>query len=92
VLDSLDLAQRTGHLEVQVEEVLLRRGCVVCGRSLRESRLREKFGVLIVALRRANSEVVFNPPDDMAPAENDTLVVMGRRAELDRLERSIVVP
>jgi len=92
VLDSLDLAQRTGHLEVQVEEVFLRHGCAVCGRPLRESRLREKFGVLIVALRRANSQVVFNPPDDMAPAENDTLVVMGRRAELDRLERSIMVP
>lgn len=92
VLDSLDLAQRTGHLEVQVEEVFLHRGCAVCGRPLSESRLRERFGVLIVALRRANSQVVFNPADDLAPAENDTLVVMGRRADLDRLERSIMAP
>lgn len=90
VLDSLDLAQRTGHLEVQVEELLLRKGCVVCGRPLSEARLRERFGVLIVALRRANREVVFNPSDDTAPSENDTLVVMGRRPELDRLERSIM--
>ncbi len=89
VLDSLDLAQRTGHLEVQVEEMLLRKGCVVCGRPLSESRLRDRFGVLIVALRRANRDVVFNPSDDTAPSENDTLVVMGRRPELDRLERSI---
>jgi len=89
VLDSLDLTQRTGHLEVQVEEMLLRKGCVVCGRPLIEARLRERFGVLIVALRRANRDVVFNPPDDTVPSENDTLVVMGRRPELDRLERSI---
>jgi len=54
-----------------------------------EARLRERFGVLIVALRRTNRDVVFNPPDDTVPSENDTLVVMGRRPELDRLERSI---
>jgi voltage-gated potassium channel len=87
VLDSVDLAKRTGHLQVQIEELLLRSGSVLLGQPLSAVRLRETYGVLLVALRRSGGTLLFDPVETTVPAEQDTLVVMGRRPNLDRLER-----
>lgn len=87
VLDTVDLTQRTGHLQVQIEEVVVAPTSSLCGRPLREARLREDVGVVLVAVRLANGETLFNPDESLSPQANDVIVSMGRREHLDRLER-----
>lgn len=87
VLDSVDLAKRAGHLQVQIEEITLRDGSLFLGKTLAHAELRQRYGVLLVALRRSRGEVLFDPAETMVPLVDDVLVVMGRRPDLDRVER-----
>jgi K+/H+ antiporter YhaU regulatory subunit KhtT len=40
-----------------------------------------------VAIKRPSGHMEFNPPDDQRLGDGDTLIVMGRREQLDRAER-----
>jgi voltage-gated potassium channel len=87
VLDILELANRAGHLQVQVEEVAVAASSPLCGRTLGDARLREQPGVLLIAVRRRAGDTIFNPPDTLKPEADDVLVSMGTRERLDQLER-----
>jgi voltage-gated potassium channel len=87
VLDTLELANRAGHLQVQIEEVEVAASSPLCGRTLGDARLREQPGVLLIAVRRRAGDMIFNPPDTLAPEASDVLVSMGTRERLDQLER-----
>jgi trk system potassium uptake protein TrkA len=58
-------------------------------RSLVKLRLRNRFGVQVVAIRRRDeSTVTVNPDPETALQEGDTLLVLGRDKDLDRLGRA----
>lgn len=86
VLDFIDLATRTRHLELQVEEVLLRAGSALIATSLRDAKLRERADVLVVAIQRGEGKMMFNPPPETVFEGGDRLVVLGSRPALDKLE------
>jgi voltage-gated potassium channel len=87
VVDFIELATRTEHLDLQIEETLIREGSRLDGRTLRDSRLRQDLGVIVVAIKRAGGHLVSNPPGDAVMAPGDTLIALGDRQNLDRLER-----
>ena len=51
-----------------------------------ESRIRQDFGVIIVAIRKAGGEMRFNPPGDAVLEGGDLLITLGPRDRLDRLD------
>lgn len=54
------------------------------GRSLRELRLRDKYHVNVIAIKRGR-EIEMNPPVDKAFSEGDSLVLLGSNATLKKL-------
>jgi voltage-gated potassium channel len=50
-----------------------------------EARRRHKL--LVVAVRRTEGDLVFNPGDDFAFAAEDTIIVMGRADDLERFRQ-----
>jgi voltage-gated potassium channel len=55
---------------------------------LREANFRQAFGVIVVAIKRADGHMQFNPePDDMMQV-SDQLVVLGNAAQLKALEEA----
>lgn len=86
VLDFLDLATRTRHLELQVEEVLVPRASKLHGTMVKDARLPERADVLLVAIQRGEGRMIFNPPQETLFEEGDRLVVLGSRPALDKLE------
>ena len=57
-------------------------------RTLREANFRQAFGVIVVAIKRADGHMQFNPePDDMLRA-GDQLVVLGNPDQLRALEET----
>lgn len=86
VLDTVDLANRAGALQVQIEELTLEHGSALCAGSLGALRMRAQYDLLIVAMRRKGGAVTFNPPHEITPEPGDTLIVMGLRRNLDRIE------
>jgi K+/H+ antiporter YhaU regulatory subunit KhtT len=51
--------------------------------SLRESRIRERFGVTVVAVRRSSGEMVLNPPPDTVIASGDRIRVFGLPQQIE---------
>ncbi len=86
VLDFIDLATKTHHIELQMEETLVHHSSGLIGKKLSESMNRE-HRIIIVAIKRKNGKMEFNPGGETKLDEGDTLISLGHRHDLDRLER-----
>ena len=56
------------------------------GRALADIDIRHKSGVVVLAIRKANGEMLFNPPRDQMSA-GDHLIAMGDASNLQKLEQ-----
>jgi voltage-gated potassium channel len=86
VVDFIDLATRTEHFDVQIEETRVADRSPLVGRALRDSLLREKFGVIVVAIKKPSGHMVYNPPGEALLEAGDILIALGPRRQLDRLD------
>ena len=87
VVDFIDLATRTEHLELQIEESRIAAGSPLAGATLRDSRLRQERGIIIVAIKKATGEMLYNPPADAVMEAGDILITLGNRQQVDQLDR-----
>lgn len=85
VHDFIDVATRSEHLALQLEEVVVATGSKLAGAKLDASRLKAGVNVIIVAIKKPGSPMTFNPEEASIEA-GDTLVMLGSREELDRAE------
>jgi voltage-gated potassium channel len=86
VMDFIELATRSEHLELQIEETEVAAGSRLAGGRLKESGLRQELGIIIVAVKRPDGKMVFNPSPDLVISPADILITLGPRHQLDRLE------
>lgn len=86
VVDFIELATGTEHLDLQIEETLIQPGSQLAGVMLHASRLRQDLGVIVVAIKKASGHLVANPPGDAVMEAGDTLIALGARQNLDRVE------
>lgn len=87
VLEVIDLATHYRSMELQLEELTVFPGGYAEGETLQESGLREKLGVIVIAVRRPDGEVVFKPGPEYRIGAGDHLVVLGEAPALRELER-----
>lgn len=85
VVDFIELATRSQHLELQIEEVGVRTASPLAGQDLRSSHIRRELGIIIVAIKKPDGRMVFNPAPTEVIDAGDTLIVLGHRQQLDRL-------
>ena len=86
VLDFIDLATRSQHIELQMEETLIREGSGLIGKKLSESMTREQR-IIVVAIKRQSGAMEFNPGGVTVLERGDTLISLGHRHDLNRLEQ-----
>lgn len=86
VVDFIELATRTEHIDLQIEETRVQAGSRLAGRTLLESQVRQDLGVIIVAIKKSQGQMLFNPPGDAIMEIGDVLISLGRRQQLDQLE------
>ncbi|NBO93064.1 MAG: potassium channel protein [Planctomycetia bacterium] len=87
VLEFIDLATRTEHLELQIEQTIINVGSPLIGASLMNSKLRQDLGLIIVAIKKSNGTMAYTPPPETILQTGDTLIALGRRDQLDNLEQ-----
>ncbi len=85
VVDFIELATRTEHVALQLEEAQVAARSALAGKPLRESQIRQELGIIIVAIKKSSGKMVFNPSPDAVLDAGDILVAMGDRSQLDRL-------
>jgi len=88
VVDFIELATRTEHLDLQIEEVRIAPGSALAGRTLQAGQLRQNFGLIIVAIKKDAGHMLFNPPGDAVMEPGDVLIALGSRQQLDQVAAS----
>ncbi len=87
VVDFIDVATMGNKLGLIMEEVMVMPGARLIGKNLIESRLRQDFGVIIVAIKRPAEEMIFNPMPSETLKARDVLVVLGKHEDVSRMSQ-----
>jgi voltage-gated potassium channel len=85
VVDFIDIAMANKHLGLMMEEGRVGAGSNLIGKNLIDSGLRQEYGVIIVAIKRASGEMIFNPMPSETLDEGDVIVVIGKKEDLIRM-------
>jgi voltage-gated potassium channel len=84
----MELAMKEG-VEWSMEEIAVGQTSALLGVPLEDSGLRQKLGLILVAIKRADGEMLFNPSHDTTILAGDTLIALGLRKNLDALEAMV---
>jgi voltage-gated potassium channel len=87
VVDFIEYATKTGNLELQLEEILLNEGSKLSGMTLEDTGIGRDMGVIIVAIKRQDGTMEFNPNSTSIINSGDTLVALGETSKLKELEK-----
>lgn len=85
-LEFMELVSLRDHIELSLEEVRMQEVSDLVGRDLEASNIRRDCGAIIVAIRRAQGEMVFNPARGEPIHADDVLVALGAKENLRKLE------
>ncbi|HEU4891489.1 MAG TPA: potassium channel protein [Vicinamibacterales bacterium] len=92
VVDFVQIATSSENLELNMEQVGIKEGAVLAGRSIVEANLRQRFGVVVVGIQRSDGRMEFNPSPDAVMRAGDHLVVLGHLDKLRELETAAAAP
>jgi len=88
VVRFLDDMLRDRRAAYRIEEIRLGDRAAELGTTLRDARVRERFGMTVLAVRASdNQSWVYNPDADEALGPGMTLVVLGSAAQVAELRR-----
>jgi voltage-gated potassium channel len=76
-------------LNIGIEQVQVSRQSELASKSLKDMQLRRDLGVIVLAVRRANGEMEFNPSADTVVNGDDFLVVMGDLKHMSQLQKLV---
>jgi len=73
------------ELSLEIEQIEIASGSSLIGRSLKEAHIHADYDV--IAIRRADEQMIFNPSADTSLQVDDALMALGSHANLERLEK-----
>jgi voltage-gated potassium channel len=85
VVDFIDIATMGNRLGLIMEEALIDAKSRFTGKNLIDSRLRQDFGVIIVAIKKLSGEMIFNPKPLEILEAGDVIVLLGKKDDLKRM-------
>ena len=86
VTDFLELAMQGRHLDLQMEELEISPQSELVGKDLIQSDIRPEFNLIIIAIKKQDGEMNFNPQPQTVIKAGDTLVAVGKQENLERLQ------
>ena len=84
----IELAMAEG-VDLSMEEVTVEPTSPLIGLALKDSGIRRDLDLIVVAIKRASGEMLYNPAPDTQIQGEDTLVVLGMRQNLEALEKLV---
>jgi voltage-gated potassium channel len=82
----LDIVSTSGGPELLFEEIEVKKSCREAGKTIRDLRIREQTGAMIVALRKRDGTFDTTPTPDASLDAGDVMIAAGTPEELRRLE------
>ncbi len=87
VVDFLEFATGSEHMEIQIEEIQVKKGSGLLGKTIGESGIGKEIGAIIIGIKRADGTMKFNPTSQTIIEEGDILIVLGEAGRLAILEK-----
>jgi len=87
VADFIELATMTERLELEMEQIAIGKGSPFVGRALKDTGIRTEHGVIVIAIKRSNGHMIFNPSADTILENGDVFVAIGSHESVLGLER-----
>lgn len=84
VVDFMDVALGEG-IDLSLEEIPVGGKSDIIGKPLKDSGIRQNLDLIIVAIKRLEGTMLFNPQPDAPILQGDTLIALGAKANLDKL-------
>lgn len=85
----IDFTTKNVGLDVGIEQLRVAESCEFVDRTLAQMQMRRELGVIVLAIRKADGTMNFNPPADAMLSGGDFLIAMGEQDNLRRLERML---
>jgi voltage-gated potassium channel len=83
-IELMELFMGNNVMDVEIDQLKLGDGCPLVGRMVSETMVQRRHGLLVVAVKRADGQMVFNPDDDFSFLAQDSIVVMGKPLDIKR--------
>ncbi|HYK16527.1 MAG TPA: potassium channel protein [Bryobacteraceae bacterium] len=87
VFQFIDFTTKGMGLDVGIEQVRVPSQSDFVSKTLLDARIRKDTGVIVLAIRKADGRMQFNPPAEASIEAGDHLIVMGEAQHLRRLEQ-----
>lgn len=92
VSDFLDLTVHDKDIELKMEELQVKDQSGLAGVNLVESGIRQDLNIIIVAIRKGDGEMTFNPSSLTKIEAGDTLIALGNKDDLEALAKLLSEP
>lgn len=87
VVDFMEIASGDGGAGPRMEEIRVGAGSPLAGQTLMDSPLRSELDIVVVAIKKTEGKLVFNPRSDTRIKAEDILIVVGESANLEKLQK-----
>ena len=84
VVDFLDKMLRSSQGTLRFNELILSKSGAFTGKTIGKSGIKDKFGLLIVAIKQEQGRISFNPSPSLILKASVTLIVMGEVADIQK--------
>ncbi len=89
IVEFVDLVVERKHLELQLEEITVKDASGFKGKPLGESGIRRELGLIVVAIKKAAGDMIFNPSAETLIEKGDCLIVLGEKKHLGLLGKLV---
>lgn len=86
VVDFIEFATKSGNLEIQMEEVVIKPDSRISGTPLLDTGIGKDLGIIIAAIKKPDGSMQFNPTSRTVLNAGDTLIALGEISKLNQLE------
>jgi voltage-gated potassium channel len=91
MLDFIEITTSRQSLDLRMEELPVCEGSTIIGKTLEESEIRLRFGLIIVAVKKASGKMIFNPLASYLIEQGDELIAMGEDENVRRLAQVCLI-
>lgn len=86
IISFLDVATKIGHVELDLEEVVVKKDSYLENKNLIQAQIPKKTGLIVLAIKKIeNGKMIFNPPVDYQFKIGDILILLGKEEQVDKL-------
>jgi voltage-gated potassium channel len=87
VTSFLDLAFTYDRKDIQMEEIPVSPVSPLTNQTLKNSRIRQDFNLIIIAIKQVDGSMMFNPSFETSLEPGSTVIAVGQEEDLQRLEK-----